>query len=424
MKSLPRVLFINHSVRDGGPGRSLFYILKYINRTKIDPYVLVPKEDVFTELLKGERLGDKIIIERRFPENLQRPRLNWIEFKNGNTSQSLISKILKIVSVTLNVIDLILLIITSPFLIKERKIDIIYCNGTQAKIVGALIGFLNSRPVIWHVRNIQQARTLWITLNLLALLPAVKRIICVSGPSAEQFRFGKDKIAVIHNGIDPDDFDPEKTKGQLHQEFDIPEGAVIVGSTGRIVPRKGYEYLINAALILSSRLGDEASKVRFVVVGDTPYFFQDNHLQFLKGLVSELGLENIFIFTGYRKDVGRYLKDFDIFVIPSNYPDPFPRVVIEAMSFSLPVVGFKVGGIVEAVEDGVTGFLNEAGDTEQMGGAILRLIQDRSLSASMGAAGRERVRRLFSAVDRTKEIEENILWVAEKYFSRGNWLHR
>jgi len=56
-----RTLFINHSVRDGGPGRSLFYILKYIDKAKITPFVLVPREDVFTELVKKEGLGDKEI---------------------------------------------------------------------------------------------------------------------------------------------------------------------------------------------------------------------------------------------------------------------------------------------------------------------------------------------------------------------------
>jgi glycosyltransferase involved in cell wall biosynthesis len=313
------------------------------------------------------------------------------------------------------VIDLFVFIVTAPFLIGKRKIDIIYCNGTQAKIVGTLIGFLNRRPVIWHVRNIQQTKPLGITMNFLASLTVVKRIICVSRPTAEQFRFGRDKVTIIHNGIDTEDFDPDKIKGLLRLEFDIPKGAVIVGSTGRIVPRKGYEYLIRAALSMISRLDDEVSKVRFVVVGDTPYFFQDNHLQVLKGMVSELGLEEFFIFTGYKKDVGPYLKDFDIFVIPSNYPDPFPRVVIEAMSFALPVVGFKVGGIVEAVENGVTGFLNEPGNTEQLGEGILKLIQDKSLRVSMGVGGRERVRRLFSAKERTKDIEENILEVARKY---------
>ena len=59
MKSLPKVLFINHSVRDGGPGRSLFYILKYLDKDKIDPYVLIPKDDLFSDMLKKEALAKR-----------------------------------------------------------------------------------------------------------------------------------------------------------------------------------------------------------------------------------------------------------------------------------------------------------------------------------------------------------------------------
>ncbi len=420
MKSIPKVLFINHSVRDGGPGRSLFYILKYLDRTKVDPYVLIPKEDVFTDLVKKVGLGDKIIFEKRFPENLKRPWFDGNMFHSVGLHQKLLSRFLNAVSVTLNLIDLFSLVITSPFLVRKKRIDLIYCNGTQAKVVGALIGFINRSPVIWHVRNIQQTRALWLTINLLALLPVVKKIICVSGPAAEQFRFGRDKTVVIHNGIDLEDFDPEKSAGVLRSEYLIPDGSVIVGSTGRIVPRKGYEYLIRAAQTVRDRLGKDGSRVKFAVVGDTPNFFLENHIESLKGLVKELGLEDLFVFTGYKKDVRQYLKDFDVFVIPSNYPDPFPRVVIEAMSYLLPVVGFKVGGIVEAVEDGVTGFLNEPGNIDEMKEAIIKLIRDSSLRLTMGVAGRERARKLFSAEDRSKDVEENILEVIEKFVGRGN----
>ena len=61
MNRLPRVLFINHSIRDGGPGKSLFYILKYIDRVKLDPYVLIPKDEVFSERLKSEGIYENII---------------------------------------------------------------------------------------------------------------------------------------------------------------------------------------------------------------------------------------------------------------------------------------------------------------------------------------------------------------------------
>ena len=418
-----RTLFINHSVRDGGPGRSLFYILKYIDKTKITPFVLVPREDVFTELVKNEGLGDIIIVEKRFPENILRSRFNanwlsqasWLEGqplspKQYNTPLHVISIVVQSISISLNVFDILLLILKSPFLLKKWNIDVIYCNGTLAKIVGALIGSLNFRPVIWHVRNIQQTKPLRLTMNLLSLLPAVKRIICVSNATTKQFRFKRNKISVVYNGVDIQEFDPDKTSGVLRLEYGIPEGVVIIGSTGRIVPRKGYENLINAALTVRKKFGEgEINKIRFVIVGDTPYFFQDNHLQNLKALIKEYKLEDLFIFTGYQRDVKPYLKDFDIFVIPSSYEDPFPRVVIEAMAFSLPVIGFRVGGVVEAVEQGVTGILSESGNTHQMGESILKLILDKSLRHSMGDAGRGRVKRLFAVNEKTKDIEKIIL---------------
>jgi len=423
MRAQLRTLFINHSVRDGGPGRSLFYILKYIDKTKITPFVLVPREDVFTELVNKEGLGDIIVVEKRFPENILRPRFNanwrsqppWLEgqassSKPNKTPRNIISIAVQIISISLNVFDILLLILKSPFLLKKWNIDVIYCNGTLAKIVGVLIGSLNSRSVIWHVRNIQRTKSLRLTMNLLSLLPAVKRIICVSNATAKQFRVMRNKISVIYNGVDFEEFNPEKVPGDLRLKYGIPEGVVIIGSTGRIVPRKGYKNLIEAALTVCKELGEgEINKIRFVIVGDTPYFFQDNHLQNLKSLIKEYKLEGIFIFTGYQRDVKPYLKDFDIFVIPSSYEDPFPRVIIEAMAFALPVIGFSVGGIAEAVEQGATGILSESGNTEQMGESIFKLILDKSLRHSMGVAGRERTKRLYSAKTRTKDIENIIL---------------
>ena len=412
MKTLPKVLFLNHSVRDGGPGKSLFYLLKYLDRDKIDPYVMVPKDDVFSKRLKSEGLYQNIIIDKRFPENLKRPRIFSNQDDRGATAGSGISAVfMKFISVVLNLLDLASLVVTSPYTIKRNGIKLIYCNGTQAKIAGALMGLVSGCPVIWHVRNIQQTKLLGSIIYTLARLPGVKRVICVSGPTADQFPSAKEKLTVIHNGIDEDEYDPSKTSGDLRTEYHIPARTVVVGSTGRIVPRKGYPLFVEAARACIKSLGDKKKNIKFVIVGDTPYFFQDNHLAYIKGLVSSYGMDDYFIFTGYRPDVKTSLKDFDMFVIPSNYPDPFPRSVIEAMSFALPVIAFKAGGIVEAVEDRVTGILNEPGDTRGMGEAILRLSSDRKLMKKMGKAGRERVKALFSAQKIAHQIQDEILGV-------------
>lgn len=413
METLPKVLFINHSVRDGGPGRSLYYILKHIDKTKVSPRVLVPKHGVFSDLLRDVGLADSIIIERRFPENIMRPRFEVDKQLSDMNGSGLYPGILKVTSIALNVLDLISLILTSPFSDTFRDAEIIYCNGTLAKIAGSLIGLVSRRRVIWHVRNVQQTRILRATINFLSLLPAVNRIICVSAAAASQFRYSKEKITVIHNGIDTEEYDPRRSIGTLRRQYGIRKDTVIVGSIGRIVPRKGYELLIEAANQVLNDLGDKKARVKFVVVGDTPHFFRNDHVRQIKELVRKNGLEDYFIFTGYRSDIRPYLKDFDIFVIPSNYPDPFPRTVIEAMSFALPVVGFRVGGVVESVADHETGLLSDPGNIGDMGKNITDLILDKTRRKKMGIAGRKRVGDLFSAEETSKEIEKNIFGLLE-----------
>lgn len=411
MNRLPRVVFINHSIRDGGPGKSLFYILKYLDRSQIMPYVLIPKDEVFSERLKAEGIYENIILDKRFPENLKRPRLGMAFQKEGD-KVGYLDILMKFLSILLNIFDMLSLIVTSPFWLKKYKLDVIYCNGTQAKVVGALIGLVTGCPVIWHVRNIQQTKLLGFIINTLSKLSSVKRIICVSSATAKPFDQVKEKVRVIYNGVDIDNYNPATIEGELRSKYNLSDETIIVGSTGRIVPRKGYDLFIKSAKIVIDQLDEESRDIKFVIVGDTPYFFQDDHLGYLKKLVTQNGLDDYFIFTGYKKEVKEYLKDFDIFIIPSNYPDPFPRAVIEAMAFELPSIGFKgAGGIVESIDDGVTGFLCDPGDIGQLGGYVLELVRDTDLRKKMGLAGRKRVKDNFLAIDRTKDIQRNILEV-------------
>lgn len=409
-----RVLFINHSVRDGGPGRSLFYILKHLNRSAIRPFVLVPRDDIFSERLKEHGIYRDIIVDPRFPDGLFRPfwsglpgRVKW----RGHIGR-ILSGLMKATYAAANIAKITALVLTFGKLIRERRIDLVHCNGTIAKITGAFAGMLHGVPVVWHVRNIQQTPFMKFLITRLARAEAVKRIICVSEATAVQFG-GNPKVRVIHNGIDPEEFDPAAPRAKtLRREYSIPDGAVVVGNAGRVVPRKGYGHFIEVAAVLLKD-PELRSNLKFVIVGDTPGFFTGNHLSEIKEKVERMGIADSFIFTGFRRNVTDCLPDFDIFIIPSNYPDPFPRSVIEAMCFAIPVVGFAIGGIEESVEDGVTGLLSPPGDTRHMTENVRRLIENGDMRKAMGSAARKRVHALYRASEKTAEIQSVLLEAAE-----------
>ena len=131
-------------------------------------------------------------------------------------------------------------------IIKDKKIDLIYCNGTQAKIFGSIVGLLYRINIIWHVRNIQSNIFLKWLLNTCSKISFVKKIICVSNATRLQFT-DKSKTVVINNGIDTNEYASSKVEGKLRNEFQIDKETIIIGTAGRVVPRKGFEYFIQLA---------------------------------------------------------------------------------------------------------------------------------------------------------------------------------
>jgi glycosyltransferase involved in cell wall biosynthesis len=108
-----------------------------------------------------------------------------------------------------------------------------------------------------------------------------------------------------------------------------------------------------------------------------------------------LGLQAAVELLGTSDDVPALLADADIFVLSSR-SEGLPLSILEAMARGLPVVATAVGGIVELVDDGVTGFLVEPGDVDGMAAAIRRLVADPSLRMELGEGGRSRVADEFS----------------------------
>jgi len=116
----------------------------------------------------------------------------------------------------------------------------------------------------------------------------------------------------------------------------------------------------------------------------------------LKERVQALGIEDRVTFTGELSDPRSAYAAFDVFVLPSGQPEPFGGVVMEAMAMGLPVVATAIGGSVDQVAEGETGFLVPPADPLAMADRIERLLRDPDLRGRMSQAGPRRIRECFS----------------------------
>ena len=107
-----------------------------------------------------------------------------------------------------------------------------------------------------------------------------------------------------------------------------------------------------------------------------------------------------------------FYRAADIVVVPSRF-ESFGIVALEAMSEAKPVIGCRTGGMVEVIEDEVSGLLAEPGDTESLRSAIARLVSDRGLRARLGEQGRAQYESKFTADRMADRVIEFLTSISE-----------
>lgn len=208
------------------------------------------------------------------------------------------------------------------------------------------------------------------------------RTICCSQYMAEQveriFELPGDKIDIIPNGIDASNFE-NNVNVNLHRRKYVPPGDKLVFFVGRLVYEKGIQTVIEAMPIILKKVPD----VTFVVAGTGP------HLNQLRSLTRDLGLENKVKFTGYVDNdaLSAFYKCADLTVVPSLY-EPFGMVVLESMAMGTPTIVADTGGLSEIVIHEETGLKFKAGEPGSLAEAILRILTDDTLCDRITADAR------------------------------------
>ncbi|WP_338769413.1 TIGR03088 family PEP-CTERM/XrtA system glycosyltransferase [Massilia sp. METH4] len=196
------------------------------------------------------------------------------------------------------------------------------------------------------------------------------------------------KSRMLANGIDADRFHPGAAgEPALPEGCPFAAGDVIVGTVGRVQAVKDHATLIDAFALLRRQLPQ--MPLRLAIVGDGPL------LEAMREKVAALGLLDAVWLPGARTDIAQILRSLHVFAM-SSIAEGTPGSALEAMASGLPVVGTRVGGIPEVVDDGVTGTLVPPSEPVAMAAALARYAASPELAARHGAAGRERVLRKYS----------------------------
>ena len=203
--------------------------------------------------------------------------------------------------------------------------------------------------------------------------------------------FGRDdRVALWHIGVDVSKY-AAATHGRKEK--------MCVLTVARLIKRKGIEYLLRA-------LPDVIASVpgaNVLVIGEGP------ERQPLVELAKSLGVSEHVNIIPPVPSLGAYLSTSDVFVLPSIVePDGVTEGLgvtsLDAAASSLPVVASRVGGIPETVDDGVTGYLVEPQDVQELASKIVWLLQDEELRRRMGAQGRKKVEEQFNLKEQAAQL--------------------
>ncbi|HMC02813.1 MAG TPA: glycosyltransferase [Cellulomonadaceae bacterium] len=235
-----------------------------------------------------------------------------------------------------------------------------------------------------------------------ASLARLDRLITVShgvGRSHVMAGVPKRLIRAVPNGVD----DPgiPTSRAAVRQAVGIDTTAPLVVSVGRLTAQKGYDVLLAAAAAVVG----VRSETRFVIVGSGPLESE------LDAAIAELRLERNVRRLPHWDDVPALLAAADVVALASRF-EGLPLVALEAMAVARPVIGTRVCGLEETIEDGVTGRLVAPGDVAALGAAILELLGDPATAARYGRAGRSRYEASFTAqrmVDETDAVYTELL---------------
>lgn len=286
-------------------------------------------------------------------------------------------------------------------IINDFKPEIIHFHGAKASLVGRLACLGLNLKVVTTIHNFPEYKRMnkikkqfYLSLNrylnnrtdaIITVSNALKKFI------VDEENIDPKKVNVIYNCVDLSTYQANPSL-DLRKEYNLESDTLLIGCISRLIPSKGVQDLIKALEILKGRV-----KVFAFVAGDGP------HLNYLQDMAKEAKLENI-QFLGYRNDIKDFLRNIDIFVLPSH-SEGFGVSVAEAMALGVPVIATNVGGIPEIIKNNEDGIIVNPESPNDLANAIEILATNADLRNKFSKKGEEYIVNNFSKEKMINEID-------------------
>jgi glycosyltransferase involved in cell wall biosynthesis len=258
------------------------------------------------------------------------------------------------------------------------------------------VGQANGIPSLWWVNDILSADFFsWPVRRVFArqACPRATRLIPVSAFGREALiREGipADRIVPVLNGIPLDRY-RRSASTLMRDQLKIRPGEPVIGLAGRITPWKGQDLFLRIA----SEWAGQNRPGRFVIIGRA--FNEDAPFEAaLREFIRAEKLEARVQFVAFQNDIAAALSQLDVLLHCSTKPEPFGRVIIEAMAVGTPVIAARGGGVPEIITAGVDGGLARPGNVTDYMAELISLLADERQRADWAKAGRATVEQRFT----------------------------
>ena len=279
----------------------------------------------------------------------------------------------------------------------EGRPRLLYTNGFKAHLACAL---LKGYTRVWHLHEYPPEKVGLVWRAVAGAVP--EATIAVTRSVAEAWHGPGLSPDVVLNGVDTDRFKPCPRTFWLHDMLGLPHEARLIGMPAVFARWKGHLQVVETF----ERIAADVPDAHLVLVGGPIYdtVAERGYAQELSRRVSRSSvgggaaarsLSDRIHFVRFREDPWRLYPEFELVVHFSTRPEPFGRVILEAMACATPVIAVAAGGPAEIVEDGVTGWLTPMGDVVALGRKMIAALG--SDTAPIRAAARRAVEARFSA---------------------------